>query len=139
MYACLPSPGRGVICLLIHGLKGRTGNGCGPYAASWLLNGMSSSARSLKYLLGWLIAGTRGGMSRARIINALNERPLNANQLATLLDTDYRNVRHHLEVLLKNGIITAAGEGYGMVYFLSPTMESNWSVFEEILKKISKK
>ncbi len=100
---------------------------------------MSSSARSLKYLLGWLIAGTRGGMSRARIINALNERPLNANQLATLLDTDYRNVRHHLEVLLKNGIITAAGEGYGMVYFLSPTMESNWSVFEEILKKISKK
>lgn len=78
-------------------------------------------------------------MSRARIINALNERPLNANQLATLLDTDYRNVRHHLEVLLKNGIITAAGEGYGMVYFLSPTMESNWSVFEEILKKISKK
>ncbi len=100
---------------------------------------MSSSARSLKYILGWLIAGTRGGTSRARIINALNERPLNANQLATLLETDYRNVRHHLDVLQKNGIITAAGEGYGMVYFVSPTMEANWAVFEEILKKIGKK
>jgi DNA-binding transcriptional ArsR family regulator len=100
---------------------------------------MSSNARSLKYILGWLIAGTRGGTSRARIINALNERPLNANQLATLLETDYRNVRHHLDVLQKNGIITAAGEGYGMAYFLSPTMEANWAVFEEILKKIGKK
>ena len=29
---------------------------------------MSVNARSLKYLLGWLIAGTRGGPTRAKII-----------------------------------------------------------------------
>ena len=32
---------------------------------------MSANARSLKYLLGWLIAGTRGGPTRAKIILAL--------------------------------------------------------------------
>ena len=44
--------------------------------------------RSLKYLLGWLIAGTRGGPTRAKIISALQETPQNANQLATLLKMD---------------------------------------------------
>ncbi len=100
---------------------------------------MSSDARSIKYLLGWLIAGTKGGMSRARIIQALNEAPQNANQLATLLNMDYRTIRHHLEVLEKNRIITSAGKGYGVTYFLTPMIEANYSVFEEILNKIWKK
>ncbi len=100
---------------------------------------MSASGRSLKYLLGWLIAGTRGGPTRAKIIEALRESPKNANQLATLLGMDYRTIRHHLEVLEKNRIITSAGEGYGTTYFLSLIMEENYALFEEILKKIWKK
>ena len=101
---------------------------------------MSTSTRSFKYLLGWLIAGTRGGMTRVRIIQAINETPQNANQLAKLLGLDYRTIRHHLEVLEKNRIITSAGEGgYGTTYFLSPVMEENYALFEEILKKIWKK
>lgn len=100
---------------------------------------MSINARPFKYLLGWLIAGTRGGVSRAKIIQTLNEAPKNANQLATLLGMDYRTIRHHLEVLEKNKIITSAGEGYGITYFLSPVMEENYAVFEEIRKKIWKK
>ena len=100
---------------------------------------MSTSARPLKYLLGWLIAGTRGGMSRAKIIQTLNETPQNANQLANLLGMDYRTIRHHLQVLEKNKIITSAGDGYGTTYFLSPAMEDNYALFEEILKKIWKK
>jgi len=99
----------------------------------------SSDARSIRYLLGWLIAGTRGGVSRAKIIEALNESPQNANQLATLLEMDYRTIRHHLDVLRKNKIIVTAGEGYGTTYFLSPTMEANYAVFKEILGKIWKK
>jgi DNA-binding transcriptional ArsR family regulator len=87
---------------------------------------MSSDARSIKYLLGWLIAGTKGGLSRAKIIQALNEAPQNANQLATQLDLDYRTIRHHLEVLEKNRIITSAGEGYGVTYFLTPMIEDNY-------------
>jgi hypothetical protein len=42
-------------------------------------------------------------------------------------------------VLEKNRIITAAGEGYGKTYFLSPMMEENYTVFEEIMNKIWKK
>jgi DNA-binding transcriptional ArsR family regulator len=100
---------------------------------------MSSNARSLKYLLGWLIAGTRGGPTRAKIIEALKESPQNANQLATLLKMDYKTMRHHLEVLEKNKIITSMGDRYGATYFLSQVMEDNYVLFEEIVKKIGKK
>ena len=100
---------------------------------------MSASARPIKYLLWWLIAGTRGGATRAKIIETLKETPQNANQLATQLGMDYRTIRHHLQVLEKNKIITSAGDGYGTTYFLSPTMEQNYSLFEEILNKIWKK
>jgi DNA-binding transcriptional ArsR family regulator len=100
---------------------------------------MSATARPFKYVLGWLIAGTRGGVTRAKIIQILKETPQNANQLANLLGMDYRTIRHHLAVLEKNRIITSAGEGYGITYFLSPAMEDNYALFEEILNKIWKK
>ncbi|MGC9095325.1 MAG: ArsR/SmtB family transcription factor [Candidatus Bathyarchaeia archaeon] len=100
---------------------------------------MSANTRPLKYLLGWLIAGTRGGLTRAKIIMAIKETPQNANQLAIRLKMDYRTIRHHLEVLEKNRIIVSAGEGYGTTYFLSQVMEENYALFEEILKKIWKK
>jgi DNA-binding transcriptional ArsR family regulator len=100
---------------------------------------MSANARSLKYLLGWLIAGTRGGPTRAKMIAVLRETPQNANQLATLLQMDYKTMRHHLEVLEKNKIITSVGDRYGATYFLSQTMEENYVMFEEIMKKIGKK
>jgi len=100
---------------------------------------MAASARPFKYLLGWLIAGTRGGLTRAKIIQILNETPQNANQLATRLGMDYRTIRHHLRVLEKNKLITSAGEGYGTTYFLSPTMEDNYPQFKEIVERIWKK
>jgi DNA-binding transcriptional ArsR family regulator len=100
---------------------------------------LAVNARSLKYLLGWLIAGTRGGASRAKIIETLKETPQNANQLAKQLEMDYRTIRHHLKVLEKNKIITTAGEGYGTTYFLSPALEENYEVFEEIENKMWKK
>ena len=100
---------------------------------------MAAGARPLKYLLGWLIAGTRGGLSRAKIIQALNETPQNANQLAVLLQMDYKTMRHHLQVLEKNKIITSIGDRYGATYFLSPAMEANYALFEEIMNKIWEK
>ena len=100
---------------------------------------MSSEPRQVRYLLGWLIAGTRGGVTRAKIIQALEEAPRNANQLANQLEMDYRTIRHHLKVLVKNKLITFAGEGYGTTYFLSQRLEENYAVFEEILNKIWKR
>ena len=100
---------------------------------------MAASKRPLKYLLGWLIAGTKGGMTRAKIIEILKETPQNANQLATLLNMDYRTIRHHLKVLEKNRLVTSAGESYGTTYFLSVLLEDNYAAFEEIVNKIWKK
>ncbi len=100
---------------------------------------MSANARSLKYLLGWLIAGTRGGPTRAKIIETLKESPQNANQLANSLKMDYKTMRHHLEVLEKNRIITSVGDRYGATYFLTQVMEDNYFLFEEIMQKIGKK
>ena len=100
---------------------------------------MSANARTLKYLLGWLIAGTRGGPTRAKIIIALKQSPQNANQLATLLQMDYKTMRHHLEVLEKNRMLTSMGDRYGATYFLSQTLEDNYALFEEIVQKIGKK
>jgi len=100
---------------------------------------LADGRRSLRYLLGWLIAGTRGGATRARILKALKEAPYNANQLANHLGMDYRTIRHHLKVLEKNRLITAAGEGYGTTYFLSPALEENYALFEEIMKRMWKK
>jgi len=97
---------------------------------------MSANARELRYILGWLIAGTRGGATRAQIIKTIRETPQNANQLANLLKVDYRTIRHHLNVLQKNGITVSAGDRYGATYFLSPAMEENYALFEEILNKI---
>jgi len=87
---------------------------------------------SLKHLLQWLIAGTRGGANRARIISAIHDEPRNANQLSSFLALDYRTIRHHLDLLKKNGLITSIGEAYGTMYFLSRELEDNYSVFEEI-------
>jgi len=100
---------------------------------------MSYRVRPLKYVLGWLIAGTRGGITRAKIIRALKATPQNANQLANLLRMDYRTIRHHLKVLEKNRIITSAGDRYGLTYFLSPEMEENYASFEEIWERLWKK
>ncbi len=100
---------------------------------------MSGASRPMKYLLGWLIAGTRGGLTRAEIIESIRETPQNANQLATALKVDYKTVRYHLEVLEKNHIVTSVGDKYGATYFLTQVMEDNYTSFEEILKKIWKR
>jgi DNA-binding transcriptional ArsR family regulator len=90
----------------------------------------------MRRVIWWLIVGTKGGVNRARIIRALNERPFNANQLSEVLGLDYKTVRHHLKVLQENKIITTAGDGYGSVYFLSAGMEGEYEVFKEYLDKV---
>jgi DNA-binding transcriptional ArsR family regulator len=100
---------------------------------------MALRNRSYRHLLQWLIAGTRGGVNRARIILELREEPKNANQLGSALEVDYRTIRHHLGVLEKNGLVTSMGERYGKMYFLSYELEENWILFEEIWNKIGKK
>lgn len=90
----------------------------------------------MRKLLWYLIAGTKGGLNRARIIKCLEERPYNANQLAEILNLDYKTVRHHIKVLEDNKIITSSGGKYGTMYFLSADMEENLDVFKQIWKNM---
>ena len=60
---------------------------------------------------------------------------MNANQLASTLDLDYKTVRHHLGKLAENNIVTAMGDEYGKTYFLTTEMEANLDVLEEITAK----
>jgi predicted ArsR family transcriptional regulator len=52
----------------------------------------------MEKILWWLISGTRGGFNRGQIINLLQKRPYNSNQLAQKLELDYKTVRHHIKI-----------------------------------------
>jgi len=93
----------------------------------------------MKNLIWYLVAGTRGGMTRGRIIKHLDDRPSNANQMAKELGIDYKTVQHHVRILEKNNIIEAVEKGrYGAVYFLTDIMKHNFSDFLEIRDRIGK-
>lgn len=87
-------------------------------------------------VLWWLILGTRGGLNRAKIIQKLNERPYNANQLAEMLNVNYRTIIHHIKILEDSDFVTSIGDKYGKVYFLSETMEKKYGDFEIIWGKL---
>ena len=92
---------------------------------------------SLKHSLWHLLAGTRGGLVRIRMLELLRGRPYNTNQLKEELGLDYKTIQHHIRVLLDASIIvTDDRKKYGSMYFLSELLESNMGLFDEILDKI---
>ncbi len=92
----------------------------------------------VKRLLWWLLSGSAGGMNRGRILKTLINQPYNANELATHLSLDYKTIRHHLNILEKNKLVTSTGSGYGTMYFPSDLLEGNVNIFNEIWDKIGK-
>jgi len=86
--------------------------------------------------LWYVLTGTRGGANRLRILRAIDERPRNANQLAEELDLDYKTVRHHLDVLVDNGIVETSGDDYGAVYLPSQAARDHWDTIEEIFEQV---
>jgi predicted ArsR family transcriptional regulator len=86
--------------------------------------------------LWYLIAGTRGGENRARIIRLLRNKPRNANQLADNLDVGYNTVRHHLDMLEEHDVVEAGGNDYGELYFLTDKFEQHNNEFETITEHL---
>ena len=95
---------------------------------------MSSAIRRVIW---WVFTGNRGGPNRARLVVALKERPMNANQLSETLGMDYKTIRHHLSVLLKNRLVIVEGQGYGAMYFVAPELEQSYDEFVRIWERIS--
>lgn len=88
-------------------------------------------------VLWYVLASSRGGHSRVRIVQALAERPRNANELATELDLDYTTVRHHLEVLCENNVVRRSADEYAAVYLFTERLEANWDTVEEIIETVT--
>jgi DNA-binding transcriptional ArsR family regulator len=92
-----------------------------------------------KMILWSIIAGTRGGVNRAKILNLLANMPLNANKIATILKLDHKTVIHHVNILTKNELIIKEEKDYAASYKLTQIMKDNQNVLEEIMEKIGTK
>ncbi|MFB6117790.1 ArsR/SmtB family transcription factor [Halosegnis sp.] len=90
----------------------------------------------MEVVLWQVLAGTRGGPNRARILRAFEERPRNANQLSEDLDLSYKTVRHHLDVLKDNDVVTSSGEDYGEVYLPSERVRATLDTVEQIVTQL---
>lgn len=90
----------------------------------------------MEAVLWQVLAGTRGGPNRARILRALAERPRNRHQLAEDLDLNYKTVEHHVEVLAENDLVDCSGTDYGAVYLPSDRVEDHWETAEEIMEHV---
>ena len=86
-----------------------------------------------------IIAGTRGGVNRAKILNLIKDTPLNANKIATILNLDHKTVIHHVEILSKNELIVKADKAYVAEFELTQIMKENQDALNEIMEKIGKK
>jgi len=87
-----------------------------------------------------LLAGTRGGSNRLRIIEELLREPMNAQRLANLLGLDYRTVRHHVTVLTKNGLLAKPeGVAYGARIFVSRYLLANLETVQRVRGSLNRR
>lgn len=86
-----------------------------------------------------IIAGTRGGVNRAKILSLIKDNPLNANKIATLLNLDHKTVIHHVKILSKNDLVIKSNKSYAAEFELSQIMKENQDILDEIMKKIGTK
>lgn len=92
--------------------------------------------REMEDVLWYLLASSRGGQTRVRLLRAIERRPRNANQLADELDLDYTTVRHHLDVLMENNVLRRSDNEYGAIYLFTDQVRSNWETVETILETV---
>jgi DNA-binding transcriptional ArsR family regulator len=102
----------------------------------WIHSDPQKNLGRMDTVLWQTLAGTRGGPNRARILRALDDRPRNANQLAEDLDLAYNTVRHHLDVLEDNGVVTSSDADYGTIYLPSDRTRAHWDTVETVLSQL---
>jgi len=101
--------------------------------------GQSGPNPRFKMILWFIIAGTKGGVNRAKILNLIKDTPMNANKIATVLNLDHKTIVHHVKILSKNDLVIKAEKDYAAEYQLTQIMKENQSVLEEIMQKIGTK
>ncbi len=87
--------------------------------------------------LWYVIAGTRGGPTRGRILGELLRQPQNAHQLARRLGLDYKTVEYNLRVLKRHVFVVCPNpDAYGALYFPSKNLEAVRDEFERLAARL---
>ena len=80
--------------------------------------------------------GSRGGYTRARILKALMEKPMNKHQLSRELGLNYKTIEHHIRVLVENKIVEPSSPGkYGSVYYIHRIAMARLKELEDLVRK----
>lgn len=85
-----------------------------------------------------LIAIRNGGRTTMRILDEILINPKNANQLAKILNLDYKTVTYHLEIICRHQFVLK--EKFDNYYFYHPSdkliksLDEYMIIREEILK-----
>jgi|BEDMetMinimDraft_1075159.scaffolds.fasta_scaffold21783_2 Bacterial regulatory protein, arsR family. len=88
----------------------------------------------------WVFVGSRGGLTRMKIMNEILKNPLNMHQLAKKLNLDYKTIEHHVRVLIENDlIVNPKAEKYGSLLFPSSIALVKRKYLEELLKSAGEK
>ena len=93
------------------------------------------SPQQIKMMFWSVFAGSKSCINRVKIVLKIKQTPLNTNQLAHDLGLDYKVVERHLQILEDHKLVTKIGNKYGITYFLSPLLESNLNLFDEVADK----
>ncbi|RJT07581.1 ArsR family transcriptional regulator [Halococcus sp. IIIV-5B] len=80
-----------------------------------------------------LLVKSRGGATRAQIVAAVETRPRSTHRLADDLDFDDKTIRHHLRILIENGVLQRSGNEYGAVYLLSDRVRYHRELLDELV------
>ena len=86
-----------------------------------------------------VFTGMGGRYTRLRIICAITENPMNTLELAKKLELDYKTIKHSINVLEKNGLVTREGEGYGDMFFPSDKILNNLETLYVVIRKVEAK
>jgi len=95
----------------------------------------SCPPNDIRRLLREVIINRKGGWTRARIINALKEKPRNASQLAKAMGYNHTTIEYHLRILEKNDLITSVRDDSGD-FSISSFLSRNYLIFDEAWKKL---
>ena len=96
----------------------------------------SNSHPQIKELFCVLFVSTKGARIRTKIMSLIKTRPRNTNQLSKEVDSDYKNIQHHLKVLEKNNLVIKTGNRYGLTFCVSALFQNNENVFDEIVGRL---
>src|SRR2546421_12484652 len=97
-----------------------------------------SSEISWKRLFWYILAGSRGGPNRGRIMNLLRREPYNINKLAEAPQVHYRAAEHHIQALEKYQLVPSDDEKHRKLYLLSIEMQAQRHVIHVIWGLVSR-